>query len=177
MSGWGAKPKFRPGSRLSSWFLKIPVWLLTLESESNPCPTTNSITAKYLNFQALKNSGKHLVLTIRHEPQPKGLREVIFLRRKNHPIGLNICGGINSPPANSADLTDEGIFIERIEKGSSADDCGRLVPGMRLLEINDDSLLGCTQIEAANLFRKAEGTIRLLICDGFNTPELVSLTK
>jgi protein scribble len=119
-------------------------------------------------IKALKNSGKHLVLTIRHEPQPKGLQEVFFSRRPNQPIGLNICGGIHSPPANINDLTDEGIFIEKIEHGSIADNCGKLCPGMRILEINDDSLLGCKQIEAANLFRKAEGTIRMLVCDGFN---------
>jgi C-terminal processing protease CtpA/Prc len=119
-------------------------------------------------IKALKNSGKHLVLTIRHEPQPKGLQEVFFTRRLNQPIGLNICGGIHSPPANMNDLTDEGIFIEKIEKDSVADESGKLKIGMRILEINDDSLLGCKQIEAANLFRKAEGTIRLLVCDGFN---------
>uniref|UniRef100_A0AC34GGZ4 PDZ domain-containing protein n=1 Tax=Panagrolaimus sp. ES5 TaxID=591445 RepID=A0AC34GGZ4_9BILA len=97
-------------------------------------------------IKALKNSGKHLVLTIRHEPQPKGLQEVHFTRRLNQPIGLNICGGIHSPPANMNDLTDEGIFIEKIEKDSVADESGKLRVGMRILEINDDSLLGCKQI-------------------------------
>ncbi|KAE9550973.1 hypothetical protein FO519_005810 [Halicephalobus sp. NKZ332] len=117
---------------------------------------------------ALKNSGKKLVLKVKHEPQPKALREVVFRRRKNEAIGLSICGGISSPAANPNDSTDEGIFIEKVEKGSSADECGFLKPGVRILEINEDSLLGCTQVEAANLFRQADSIIRLLICEGFS---------
>uniref|UniRef100_A0A914DC39 PDZ domain-containing protein n=1 Tax=Acrobeloides nanus TaxID=290746 RepID=A0A914DC39_9BILA len=121
--------------------------------------------------EALKKSGQVLKLRVRHDPQPLGLREVVFRRRSNAPIGLSICGGINSPPANPHDSTDEGIFIERVEKGSAADESARLKPGLRILEVNDDSLLGCTQMEAANLLRNTGSTIRLLICDGFN-PEL-----
>uniref|UniRef100_A0A7E5A261 PDZ domain-containing protein n=1 Tax=Panagrellus redivivus TaxID=6233 RepID=A0A7E5A261_PANRE len=117
---------------------------------------------------ALKHSGPVLRLTVRHEPQPRGLREVVFRRRISEPIGLSICGGINSPAANPNDSTDEGIFIEKVEPGSSADECGSLKPGLRILEINDDSLLGFTQVEAANSFRRADSVLRLLVCDGFN---------
>lgn len=53
-------------------------------------------------------------LTVIHEPQPPGLREVTIKRNIGEPLGLNICGGIGSPPANPLDKTDEGIFIEKV---------------------------------------------------------------
>lgn len=124
----------------------------------------------------LKNSGKKLILKVKHEPRPSGLREIVFKRRINEPIGLSICGGINSPPANPFDPTDEGIFIEKVEKDSAADECGLLEPGIRILEINDESLLGCTQVEAASIFRKTNTKLKLLVCDGFKL-DSVSLIK
>ncbi|KAH7728046.1 PDZ-domain-containing protein scribble [Aphelenchoides avenae] len=124
--------------------------------------------------EALKKSGPILHLGVRHEPQPKGLREVMVYRRPGEPIGLAICGGINSPPANPHDSTDEGIFVERVEPGSCADECKELRSGVRLLEVNDDSLLGCTKNEAAELLRKSSGSLRLLICDGFNRTSLAT---
>lgn len=155
--------KIAPNSPASnSGLLRIGDRILTVNKEVVEKARHNDAVT------ALKNSGKKLVLTVRHEPQPKGLREVVFRRRKNEPIGLSICGGISSPPANPTDPTDEGIFVEKVEKGSSAEECGHLKSGVRILEINDDSLLGCTQVEAANLFRKADSIIRLLICEGFN---------
>jgi hypothetical protein len=39
---------------------------------------------------------------------------------------------------------------------------------MRILEVNDESLIGCTQVEAANALRKAGAKVRLLVCDGFD---------
>lgn len=49
-----------------------------------------------------------------HEPQPPGLREVTIKRNVGEALGLNICGGIGSPPANPLDKSDEGIFIEKV---------------------------------------------------------------
>ncbi len=45
---------------------------------------------------------------------------------------------------------------------------GQLKAGMRLLEVNDESLLGCTQDEAADALRNAGSAVRLLVCDGFD---------
>jgi hypothetical protein len=47
-----------------------------------------------------------------------------------------------------------------------------LKQGIRILEVNDESLLGCSKTEAAQILRKTFGSVRLLICDGFN-PDLV----
>jgi protein scribble len=58
---------------------------------------------------ALKCAGEVLRLSVRHEPQPPGLREVRFKKAaEGEHIGISICGGINSPSANPADRTDEG---------------------------------------------------------------------
>uniref|UniRef100_A0A915DZQ3 PDZ domain-containing protein n=1 Tax=Ditylenchus dipsaci TaxID=166011 RepID=A0A915DZQ3_9BILA len=67
-----------------------------------------------------------------------------------------------------ADPTDEGIFIEHVEVGGCAQQCLQIRVGQRILEVNDDSLLGCTKEEAAQLLRRAPDTVRLLICDGFS---------
>lgn len=64
-----------------------------------------------------------------------------------------------------------GIFI--VEANNSASEVPALRMGARILEVNEESLLGCTKSEAANILRKTTGTVRLLICEGFN-PEIVS---
>lgn len=67
-----------------------------------------------ISFEALKRSEPTVRLRVTHEPQPSGLREVILRRSCGEPLGLRICGGINSPPANPLDKTDEGIFVEKV---------------------------------------------------------------
>jgi protein scribble len=66
--------------------------------------------------QALKSSGKDVVLRVIHERQPAGLREIKIEKRAREPLGINICGGIMSPPANPLDRTDEGVFVERVSR-------------------------------------------------------------
>uniref|UniRef100_A0A914XB08 PDZ domain-containing protein n=1 Tax=Plectus sambesii TaxID=2011161 RepID=A0A914XB08_9BILA len=118
--------------------------------------------------QALKSSGKDVLLKVVHERQPAGLREVKIEKRSKEPLGINICGGIHSPPANPLDRTDEGVFVERVQLEGAAARNGQLKAGLRLLEVNDESLLGCTQDEAADALRNAGSTVRLLVCDGFD---------
>ena len=43
-----------------------------------------------------------------------------------------------------------------------------LLPGMRILEVNDESLLGCSQEEAAKVLRRSGAVVRLLVCDAFS---------
>ena len=49
---------------------------------------------------------------------------------------------------------------------SLADKAG-LVSGLRLIEVNGESLLGCNQSEAKELLT-ASDDLRLLVCDGYN---------
>uniref|UniRef100_A0A914HPY6 PDZ domain-containing protein n=1 Tax=Globodera rostochiensis TaxID=31243 RepID=A0A914HPY6_GLORO len=110
--------------------------------------------------EALKNTGRTLSITVRHERQPTGLRVVVVPRRDTQPLGLSICGGIGSAPMNPQDRTDEGIFIERVEHDGPAEQCvgnGKpLTVGTRILEVNDESLLGCAKEEAAHIFRTTQ---------------------
>ncbi|KAK0404297.1 hypothetical protein QR680_017386 [Steinernema hermaphroditum] len=125
-------------------------------------------TAKHNEaVEALKNSGRTIRLRILHEKQPSGLREITLTRNENDSLGLVICGGINSPPANPHDKTDEGTFIEGVEIESPEMVRQNVRPGLRILEVNEDSLLGCTQTEAAELLRRTGRVVRLLVCDGF----------
>lgn len=40
--------------------------------------------------------------------------------------------------------------------------------GQRVLEVNENSLLGITHEEAVNIMRSAGSTIRLVVCDGYD---------
>uniref|UniRef100_A0A9J2PGG8 PDZ domain-containing protein n=1 Tax=Ascaris lumbricoides TaxID=6252 RepID=A0A9J2PGG8_ASCLU len=126
--------------------------------------------------EALKRSEPTVRLRVTHEPQPSGLREVILRRSCGEPLGLRICGGINSPPANPLDKTDEGIFVEKVERGGAAAGSS-LAPGVRILEVNDESLLGCSQEEAARVLRRSGETVRLLVCDAFTSSPSMSCSR
>uniref|UniRef100_A0A915C6B7 PDZ domain-containing protein n=1 Tax=Parascaris univalens TaxID=6257 RepID=A0A915C6B7_PARUN len=134
-------------------------------------------TAKHQTaVEALKRSEPTVRLRVTHEPQPSGLREVILRRSCGEPLGLRICGGINSPPANPLDKTDEGIFVEKVERGGAATGSS-LAPGVRILEVNDESLLGCSQEEAARVLRRSGETVRLLVCDAFTSSPSMSCSR
>lgn len=54
-------------------------------------------------------------LVVKHDPQPSGLREITITKlNANEPMGIHICGGVSSPPANPLDKADEGIFVEKV---------------------------------------------------------------
>lgn len=46
---------------------------------------------------------------------------------------------------------------------------GRLRVGQRLLEVNQQSLLGLTHGEAVQLLRAVGDSLTVLVCDGFDT--------
>uniref|UniRef100_A0A0R3RRW7 Protein lap1 n=1 Tax=Elaeophora elaphi TaxID=1147741 RepID=A0A0R3RRW7_9BILA len=134
----------------------------------------NIRTAKHQTaVEALKQSDRIVRLLVIHEPQPPGLRHVTIKRNVGEALGLNICGGIGSPPANPLDKSDEGIFIEKVERNGPAA-ASSLSVGTRILEVNDESLLGCSQEEAARVLRQSGTTVRLLVCDAFCAPSAVS---
>uniref|UniRef100_A0AC35TQY8 PDZ domain-containing protein n=1 Tax=Rhabditophanes sp. KR3021 TaxID=114890 RepID=A0AC35TQY8_9BILA len=127
-------------------------------------------------INTMKSSGNVIKLGVLHEPQPQGLKEVFFTRTDPDKLGLYICGGTDAPPANPNVANDDGIFIDKIDIHSCCFGIKDLYPGVRILEVNDDSLLGCTQVQAAEYLKKAGHRIRLLICQGYTksttpTPE------
>lgn len=84
---------------------------------------------------------------------------------------MNIKGGSGGQPANPFDRDDEGIFISKINPNGAAARDGRLKPGLRLIEVNDISLLGVNHQEAVHALRNAGNRIVLLVCDGFDPNE------
>jgi protein scribble len=47
--------------------------------------------------------------------------------------------------------------------------------GLRLLEVNQQSLLGLTHAEAVQLLRSVGDTLTVLVCDGFDTSTTIAL--
>ncbi|VDK69303.1 unnamed protein product [Anisakis simplex] len=59
------------------------------------------------------------------------------------------------------------LLIE-VERNGAASGSS-LAAGVRILEVNDESLLGCSQDEAARVLRRSGENVRLLVCDAFTT--------
>lgn len=108
-----------------------------------------------------------ITLSVRHDPQPIGLKEITITKVGDERLGINICGGVSSP-ANLLDPQDEGIFVSKISQDGAAHRDGRLNIGDRLLEVNNKSLLGASQSDAADALRQAGPHVQLLLCDGFD---------
>ncbi|XP_042216438.1 protein lap4-like isoform X3 [Homarus americanus] len=125
---------------------------------------------------ALLNPPNEIVLSIRHDPQPKGLKEVIIKKLAGERLGMNIKGGVQGSPGNPLDKSDEGVFLSKINSNGAVHRDGRLKVGQRVLEVNEHSLLGISHEEAVNIMRTAGSTIRLVVCDGYDN-QLVQQMK
>ncbi|XP_054564431.1 protein scribble homolog isoform X2 [Eptesicus fuscus] len=115
-----------------------------------------------------------LVLLVRRDPPPPGLRELCIQKAPGEKLGISIRGGAKGHAGNPCDPTDEGIFISKVSPAGAAGRDGRLRVGLRLLEVNQQSLLGLTHAEAVQLLRNAGDTLTVLVCDGFDAPAEVS---
>lgn len=140
-----------------------------------------------------------LVLLVRRDPPPPGMRELCIQKAPGEKLGISIRGGAKGHAGNPCDPTDEGIFISKVRApprpapphrvprgrgtivdpevrvslqvsptGAAGRD-GRLRVGLRLLEVNQQSLLGLTHGEAVRLLRGVGDTLTVLVCDGFDT--------
>ena len=58
--------------------------------------------------------------------------------------------------------------------GAAARD-GRLQVGMRILEVNNHSLLGMTHTEAVRVLRAVGDTLGMLVCDGFDPQKVAAV--
>ncbi|KAK2720695.1 hypothetical protein QYM36_004549 [Artemia franciscana] len=116
----------------------------------------------------LLDPSPEIVLTVQHDPPPPGLKEITVLRNQNEKLGMNIKGGLRGQPGNPLDPLDEGVFISKVSPGGAAERDGRLRVGMRIIEVNSNTLLGASHQEAVQALRNAGDTIRLLVCDGYD---------
>ena len=87
-------------------------------------------------------------------------------------LGMNVKGGATGQPGNPFDKDDEGVFISKINPNGAAARDGRLRPGMRIIEVNEVSLLGATHQEAVHALRNVGNKIVLLVCDGYEPSEV-----
>ncbi|XP_030897266.1 protein scribble homolog isoform X6 [Leptonychotes weddellii] len=114
-----------------------------------------------------------LVLLVRRDPPPPGMRELCIQKAPGERLGISIRGGAKGHAGNPCDPTDEGIFISKVSPTGAAGRDGRLRVGLRLLEVNQQSLLGLTHGEAVRMLRGVGDTLTVLVCDGFDTSTAV----
>ncbi|KAJ1522122.1 hypothetical protein ONE63_002433 [Megalurothrips usitatus] len=133
----------------------------------------------------LLQPGNTITLFIQHDPLPEGFQvstilwspphELTIVKQEGEKLGMHIKGGLRGHRGNPLDKTDEGVFISKINSGGAAKRDGRLKVGMRMLEVNNASLLGASHQEAVNALRSAGNTIRLVVCKGFDRAEVEKL--
>ncbi|KAE8739367.1 hypothetical protein FOCC_FOCC015138 [Frankliniella occidentalis] len=145
----------------------------------------------------LLQPGNSITLLVQHDPLPEGFQklklglecfsykltdieyvpfmELTIVKLDGEKLGMHIKGGLRGHRGNPLDKTDEGVFISKINSGGAAKRDGRLKVGMRLLEVNDASLLGASHQEAVNALRNAGNTIRLVVCKGYDRAEVEKL--
>ncbi|XP_023579699.1 protein scribble homolog isoform X6 [Octodon degus] len=116
-----------------------------------------------------------LTLLVRRDPPPPGMRELCIQKAPGEKLGISIRGGAKGHAGNPCDPTDEGIFISKVSPTGAAGRDGRLRVGLRLLEVNQQSLLGLTHAEAVQLLRSVGDTLTVLVCDGFDTSATTAL--
>ncbi|XP_072458703.1 protein scribble homolog isoform X19 [Notamacropus eugenii] len=117
---------------------------------------------------ALLSPTPELCLLVRRDPPPPGMKEICIEKAPGEKLGISIRGGAKGHAGNPFDPTDEGVFISKVSPAGAAGRDGRLRVGMRLLEVNQQSLLGLTHTEAVQLLRGVGDTLTVLVCDGFD---------
>lgn len=127
--------------------------------------------------EALLQPTNEVVLLVRHDPQPAGLKEITLTKQVGEPLGIRINGGVDGKRVNPDDPEDDGIFVTEVKDGSPA--AGFLTVGTRILEVNNQSLFGARLDDAQKWLSSANGKLQLLICHGFKPKEsiVISPTK
>ncbi|KAL8563271.1 hypothetical protein ACOMHN_058769 [Nucella lapillus] len=107
-----------------------------------------------------------IILKVRHDPPPNGLQEYVITKTPAEKLGMSIKGGAKNIAAGPKERCDEGIFISRINDDGAVAGDGRLKTGLRILEVNGQSLLGASHQEAVRALRSISDRMVILICDG-----------
>ncbi|PKU40155.1 hypothetical protein llap_9545 [Limosa lapponica baueri] len=132
----------------------------------------NSIDLRHATHQeavnALLSNSQELTMLVRRDPPPPGMQEICIEKAPGEKLGISIRGGAKGHAGNPFDPTDEGIFISKVSSLGAAARDGRLKVGMRILEVNHQSLLGMTHTEAVQMLRGVGDALLVLVCDGFD---------
>nr|XP_056710548.1 protein scribble homolog [Euleptes europaea] len=124
---------------------------------------------------ALLSNTQQLRMVVRRDPPPPGMEEICIEKRPGEKLGISIRGGAKGHAGNPFDPTDEGIFISKVSSTGAAARDGRLKVGMRILEVNHQSLLGMTHAEAVQVLRAVCDSLLVLVCDGFDPKAVAAL--
>ncbi|XP_064532596.1 protein scribble homolog isoform X20 [Pseudopipra pipra] len=132
----------------------------------------NGIDLRHATHQeavnALLSNAQELSMLVRRDPPPPGMQEICIEKAPGEKLGISIRGGAKGHAGNPFDPTDEGIFISKVSSSGAAARDGRLRVGLRILEVNHQSLLGMTHTEAVQILRGVGDALLVLVCDGFD---------
>ncbi|KAJ8418762.1 hypothetical protein AAFF_G00002610 [Aldrovandia affinis] len=132
----------------------------------------NAIDLRHATHQeavrALLSNKQEIRMLVRRDPAPSGMEEIVIEKQPGEKLGISIRGGAKGHAGNPFDPTDEGIFISKVSSSGAAARDERLRVGMRILEVNNHSLLGMTHTEAVRILRGVGDTLAVLVCDGFD---------
>uniref|UniRef100_A0A671XTW2 Protein scribble homolog n=1 Tax=Sparus aurata TaxID=8175 RepID=A0A671XTW2_SPAAU len=138
----------------------------------------NTIDLRHATHQeavrALLANKQEIRMLVRRDPSPPGMQEILIQKQPGEKLGISIRGGAKGHAGNPFDPTDEGIFISKVSSSGAAARDGRLQVGMRILEVNNHSLLGMTHTEAVRVLRAVGDTLGMLVCDGFDPQKVAS---
>ncbi|KAG5682631.1 hypothetical protein PVAND_011972 [Polypedilum vanderplanki] len=116
---------------------------------------------------------EEIKLTVQHDPLPAGFQEVTIVKGEGERLGMHIKGGLKGQRGNPLDANDEGVFISKINSTGAVRRDGRLKVGMRILEVNGQSLLGATHQEAVDSLRLSANRLNLVVCKGYEKSDLI----
>ncbi|XP_036935122.1 protein scribble homolog isoform X3 [Acanthopagrus latus] len=139
----------------------------------------NAIDLRHATHQeavrALLANKQEIRMLVRRDPSPPGMQEILIQKQPGEKLGISIRGGAKGHAGNPFDPTDEGIFISKVSSSGAAARDGRLQVGMRILEVNNHSLLGMTHTEAVRVLRAVGDTLGMLVCDGFDPQKVAAV--
>ncbi|XP_035512912.1 protein scribble homolog [Morone saxatilis] len=139
----------------------------------------NAIDLRHATHQeavrALLANKQEIRMLVRRDPSPPGMQEIVIQKQQGEKLGISIRGGAKGHAGNPFDATDEGIFISKVSSSGAAARDGRLQVGMRILEVNNHSLLGMTHTEAVRVLRAVGDCLGMLVCDGFDPRKVTAV--
>lgn len=101
------------------------------------------------------------------------MQEVTIVKGEGERLGMHIKGGLKGQRGNPLDGNDEGVFISKINSSGAVRRDGRLRVGMRILEVNGQSLLGATHQEAVDSLRLSANRLNMVVCKGYEKSDLI----
>ncbi|XP_035853867.1 protein scribble homolog isoform X24 [Sander lucioperca] len=139
----------------------------------------NAIDLRHATHQeavrALLANKQEIRMLVRRDPSPPGMQEIVIQKQPGEKLGISIRGGAKGHAGNPFDPTDEGIFISKVSSSGAAARDRRLQVGMRILEVNNHSLLGMTHTEAVRVLRAVGDSLVMLMCDGFDPQKVAAV--